>query len=148
RVLQRPAFFQVADAGDDHPRRAEAALHAAGLHHGALERVEPAGVAFAQRLHGGDPPPHRLLGVDEAGVHHLAVEDDGARAALAPAAALLGAGEAEAADGVQQPGAAREDAGPLGAVDVQGELFVLHFRALALAAASASCVALTASFRL
>src|SRR4051812_40967507 len=138
RVLQRAAVLEVAHAGDDHPRRAEAALHAAQLHHRPLEGVEPAGVSLAQRLHGGDLLAHRLLGVDEAGVHHPPVDDDRARAALALAAALLGAGEAQAADGVQQAGAAREDAGALGAVDLEGELFVLHLvpRAFFMAAAS------------
>src|SRR5262245_37451684 len=75
--------------GEDHARRADAALGTHLAHHRALERVV-AGESFDRR----DLAALRLRARHEAGDDRLTVHEHGARAALALAAALLRAGEA------------------------------------------------------
>src|SRR2546423_14772199 len=75
----------------DHARRAEAALRAAVADEALLQRVQLAVLAEAfDRLQRRAMRLHRE---DEARAHRLAVQDDGAGAAVADVAALLGAGE-------------------------------------------------------
>ena len=68
---------------------------AARLEDGGLERVEPAAVAEA--LDGADVVAVHLADRNETAVDDLAVEEHGARPALALAAAFLRAGQAEVA---------------------------------------------------
>ena len=75
------------------PGRAVAALGGAQLGEGLLQRVEPAAVGHA--LDGLDLASLALDGQRQAGEHRLAVDQHGARAALAQLAAVLGAGEVE-----------------------------------------------------
>src|SRR5213078_914267 len=74
-------------------------------------------------LDGDDPAAIALAGRHQARVHHLAVELDRARAALALAAALLGPGQPQVlAQHVEQPLPRRGlDRAPL-AVDLEREL--------------------------
>src|SRR5947209_1174277 len=83
--------FEEADGGEHHARRADAALRAAALDHRALHGVEA--LAVGDAFDRGYPRALGLRDGDEATVDQLAVHDDGARAALALAAALLRAGE-------------------------------------------------------
>ena len=76
------------------PGRAEAALHRARLDEGALHRVQRP-VGGLQPLDGHHLAAVEQRGGQQAGVDRLAVEQDGAGAALALAAAGLGAGQAE-----------------------------------------------------
>src|SRR5690242_11792514 len=71
-----------------HARRAGAALRGTA----PLEWLERTGIERLDRLHASIAD---LIRRDEARVHGQSVEVDGAGAALALAAALLGAGEAE-----------------------------------------------------
>jgi hypothetical protein len=87
--------------GDDQAGGAEAALDGAGLHERLLDRVE--GVAVGQALDRDDLGALGLAGQDQAGADQDAVQVDGAGAALALLAGVLGAGQAEAlAQHVQQ----------------------------------------------
>src|SRR5437764_2883113 len=79
------------DGGEHHARRADAALRAAALYHRALHGVEA--LAVGDAFDRGYPRALDLRRGHEATVDQLAVHDDGARAALALAAALLRAGE-------------------------------------------------------
>ena len=79
--------------GDDEARRAEAALHRARVGERLLHRVQ--GAIAAEALDRDDVVPVGLRGEDEARAHELAVEEDGARAALALLARVLRAGELE-----------------------------------------------------
>src|ERR1041385_2503845 len=79
--------FEEADGGEHHARRADAALRAAALDHRLLHGVEA--LAVGDAFDRGDPRALDLRDGDEATVDQLAVHDDGARAALALAAALL-----------------------------------------------------------
>src|SRR4051812_10583327 len=80
--------------GDDQPRCAEAALHAAGLDERALHLVQLA-VGRCDALDRDDLAALGLRGEDEARAHELAVEVDRARAALALLARVLRAGQVE-----------------------------------------------------
>ena len=79
--------------GDDQARRAESALHRAGLDERLLHRVQLA--AGRQALDGDDLAALGLPGEHQAGADELAVEVDRARAALALLAGVLGARQAE-----------------------------------------------------
>ncbi len=74
-----------------HPRNADAALHAALVDEGFLQRVQPAFVE--QALDGLHRGAVGLVGHHQARVDGLPVHEHGAGAALALAAAFLGAGE-------------------------------------------------------
>src|SRR5258706_6784653 len=78
--------------GEDHARRAVAALKAVALDERLLHRMEPA--VRLQSLDRGDFPAVRLHREQEARFHQLAVEQDRAGAALADDAADVRAGEA------------------------------------------------------
>jgi hypothetical protein len=79
--------------GDDQARRAEAALHRALVHEGLLHRGEAA--VRAEALDGGDLPAGGRRRQHQARAHEHAVDEHGARAALALLAGCLGAGQAE-----------------------------------------------------
>src|SRR5262249_59961032 len=84
------------------PGRADPALRTAARDQLALHRVEQ--LAARQALDGGHPAAVALAGGDQARVDRLAVEQHGARAALALATALLGAGQPQVlAQDVEQP---------------------------------------------
>src|SRR5262249_30251345 len=102
------------------PRGADPALRAAADDQLALHRVQQ--IAVRQALDGGHPAGIALPGGDQARVDGLAVEHHGARAALALAAALLGAGQPQIlAQHVEQPLPRRYvDRAPL-AVDLERE---------------------------
>ena len=80
--------------GEDHARCTDAALRATGFEEALLDGSEVGGVA-GQPFDGGDARVSGLEHWDEAGVNQDTVEQDRAGAALAFAAAFLGAGEAE-----------------------------------------------------
>src|SRR4051812_13745625 len=101
---------------DDHPGRADAALGAAAIEEALLHRRELA--ALRDAFDGEHRGAIDLAHGDEAGVDELAIDEDRARAALAFAAALFRAGEAEVfAEHVEQPLQGRRVEHPLGAVD-------------------------------
>src|ERR1041385_6990936 len=129
-----PAIDDVGRAHRD-PRRADPALRTAAHDQLALHRVQH--VAARQTLDGGDPAAVALAGSDQAGVDRLAVELDGARTALALAAALLGAGQPQVlAQHVEQPLPRRRlDRAQL-AVDLERELHGVPQRGRAAAMAS------------
>src|SRR5690606_444989 len=80
-------------------------------------------LAVGEPLDGRDLAGIALTGRDEAGVHGLAVEHHGARAALALAAALLRPGEAKIlAQDVQEPPPRRDLDGLRRAVDLLRDL--------------------------
>src|SRR5262245_31173610 len=79
--------------GHEHAGNAEAALGHTQAHEGVLERVQDA--VLAQPLDRGHGSSAHLHGQHEAACHRLAVEMDGARAAIARAAPFLGSGEAQ-----------------------------------------------------
>ena len=103
------------------PRGAEAALDAPAVGQGLLDRVQ-APVGRGQALDGGDA---RSVGAGrghQARQHGPAVEVDGAGAALALGAALLGAGQPEVeSQPVQQRPARRVGGAALDAVDGGGD---------------------------
>ncbi len=105
--------------GDDETRRAEAALHGAGIRecllHG-MERRLP-----AETLDGDDLVPVRLRREDEARAHELAVEEHRARAALALLARVLRAGKLEPVAQRRQEALAGPDLG-LARLAVDGQL--------------------------
>ncbi len=121
-LLGVAASIEVRLRGHEHARRADAALCAARLEEGLLERAQRArgSAALGQAF---DRPELRAIGLadrHEAAVDHLAVEDDRAGAALALAAAFLGAGEAEVlAQHVEE--AAHAGHGDLARLAVDGE---------------------------
>ena len=78
---------------DDEARRAEAALHGAGLDERLLHRVQPS--PSRQPLDRDDLVPVGLRGEHEARAHELAVEQHRARPALALLARVLRAGQPE-----------------------------------------------------
>src|SRR5215470_8761957 len=95
RICARSAA-SPAPGGPARPRSTMCAAHT------AIPRVQQR--AVRQALDGGHPARIALPGGDQARVDDLAVEDHGARAALALAAALLGAGQPEIlAQHVEQP---------------------------------------------
>ena len=73
------------------PGDADAALRRPVLDERVLDAVEA--LALDQALDGLDRGAVGLIGQHQARVHGLAVHEDGARAALALAAALLGPGQ-------------------------------------------------------
>src|SRR5437667_2130517 len=73
--------------GQQHPRRAEAALHRAVAHERVLQRVEPP-VAL-EPAYGDDRSATHARGEQETARHRAAVEQHGARPADAFAAAFL-----------------------------------------------------------
>lgn len=81
------------DGAEDHAGDAVAALHGFGIKEGLLNAMEA--VASGEAFDGGDELAFGEAGGSEAGGDGFAVEEDGAGAALAFAAAVLGAGEAE-----------------------------------------------------
>src|ERR1043166_3471569 len=83
--------FEEADGGEHHAGRADAALRAAALDQRLLHGVEA--LAVGDTFDRRDPRALDLRDGDEATIDQLAVEDDGARAAFALAAALLRARE-------------------------------------------------------
>src|SRR4051794_22180990 len=94
RVARVRILRQQVVRRDDQPRRAEAALHAAGLDERALDLVQLA-VGGRDALDGDDLAALGLGGEDQARADELAVEVDRARAALALLAGVLRAGQAE-----------------------------------------------------
>ena len=82
-------------ARHDHAGGAEAALERLRIEKGLLHRVQL--VAVGQPLDGGDLVVRAAEGRHEAGVIWLAVEPDGAGAAIALVAALLHAEKTEVA---------------------------------------------------
>jgi hypothetical protein len=94
----------------------------------ALEGVQFALVGHA--LDGGDLLVLRLDAQHQAGADQHAVDDDRAGAAVAGAAAFLGAGQPEAIAQAVEQGLARvgEELGRL-AVDVGGDVDLAHFAA-------------------
>src|SRR5262249_36572415 len=76
------------------PRGANPALGRAAFDECPLKLTE-ASVLIGQPLDGDHRRSGRLAGWHEAGINHPSVEKNGARAALALAATLLGAGERE-----------------------------------------------------
>ena len=77
----------------DHPGGAEPALDRAVVEKSLLERREP--VFRGDSFDGGNLPAFTLAGQNQTGVDRPAIKDNGAGAALADAAAFLGAGEME-----------------------------------------------------
>src|SRR4051794_13685796 len=94
RVARARIARQQVVRGDDQPRRAEAALHAAGLDERALPLVQLA-VGRRDPLDGHDLAALGLRGKHETRADELAVEVHRARAALALLARVLRAGEVE-----------------------------------------------------
>ena len=104
--------------GDDEPRRAEAALHRARLGERALHRMELA--VARETLDRDDVVAVRLGGEHETRADELAVEEHGARAALALLAGVLRAGELEAVAQRREQALARPGVG-LAPLAVDGE---------------------------
>jgi hypothetical protein len=77
--------------GHENSRRAVAALRGAKVGEALLQRVQLP--VLDEPLHGDDPPVLALRGQRQARQHRLVVDEDGAGAALAELAAVLGAGE-------------------------------------------------------
>jgi hypothetical protein len=95
------AFFDQGHRRHDLAGRTEAALETVMVDEGLLDRVQR--IAVRQPLDGRDLTAVDGGGKHHAGIHPPAIEVDGAGAALAEIAALLGAGEAEPlAQGVEQ----------------------------------------------
>ena len=91
--------------GEDHGRRAIAALQAVGLAESILDERQFAG-AGGDAFDGGDRRSRRLHREHQAGAHGNTVEQHGAGAADAVLAAGMGALEAErVAQAVEQSGA-------------------------------------------
>src|SRR3990170_8565483 len=76
-----------------HARGAVAALGAAVLQEGFLNRMELG--ADLEPFYGHDLRAIQFAGKHQAGIHRLAVQKNGAGAAVAGAAAFLGAGDAD-----------------------------------------------------
>src|SRR6185436_14189497 len=119
-VVDQAAIDDVGRAHRD-PRGADAALRAAARDEGALHGVKQ--LAAREALDGGDLARVALADRDHARVDGLAVEPDRARAALALAAALLGAGEPQVlAQHVEQAAPRRALDGARLAVDLERDL--------------------------
>ena len=88
-------FGEQVVGGEDHAWGADAALGSAVLEEALLDGVELFAVGGGEAFDGGDLRAFSLEDRDEAGVDEFAVHEDGAGAALAFAAAFLGAGEVE-----------------------------------------------------
>ena len=105
--------------GDDQPRRAEAALHRAGLEERLLDRVQlvarrpsPSTVTTSR--------PSACAGEHQARAHELAVEVDRARAALALLAGVLRARAGRGARAARKQALALPDAVDLARLAVDG----------------------------
>ena len=99
----------------DQTRRTEAALDGPGVHIGLLDAGKPVALGFA--LGGADRFSVRPDGEKNTGVHGDIVDEHGARAAFAHAAALFGAGQAFGAQDFEQRGADVKGKFPRLAVD-------------------------------
>jgi hypothetical protein len=86
-------FLEEADAREDHAGRAISALERVLIEEGLLNWMKPP-VLF-EALDGGDLFASDRENAGDAGAHGRAVDQDGAGAALALAASVLGAGEGE-----------------------------------------------------
>ena len=113
--------------GDDQPRRAEAALHGAGLQERLLDRVQLV-LGRREPLDGHDLAALGLAGQHQARAHELAVEVHRARAALALLAGVLGARQREPLAQHVQQALALPDAVDLArlAVDRAGQPHAAH----------------------
>jgi hypothetical protein len=87
-------FIEQGFGGEHDARRAEAALRAAMLDQRLLDRMELSALGHA--LNGQNVPAWGFLRQHEAGVDRSAVHKDRAGTAVAVAASLLGAGQAQA----------------------------------------------------
>jgi len=117
----------------DHAGRADPALQPAAVHEGPLQRMQP--TILRESFDGLDLRADGLQGEHQATVDRPTVDQHGAGAALAVAAAFLGTGQADAiAEGVEQPGARLDHALTPLAVDHQLN-DLLHRRPSALTAA-------------
>src|SRR5450631_3353682 len=76
-------------AGENHARGAEAALERLGIEEGLLHRVKFA--IISESLNGGDGMAFGPERRDQAAMHRLAIDQDGAGAAVSGVAALLDA---------------------------------------------------------
>jgi hypothetical protein len=81
-------LFEKMMSGEDHARSADTTLGSALLEETLLDGVKVC--ANAKAFNGGDHGALDLQDRDEAGVDQIAVDQDGARSALAFAAALFG----------------------------------------------------------
>src|SRR5260370_36863375 len=86
-------FLEEGEGGHDHAGGAVGALHGTGVEEGLLERVEAA--LLFEALDGSDFAPPDSADGGATGTGREAIEQDGESAALAFAAAVFGAGEAE-----------------------------------------------------
>src|SRR5882724_7053005 len=118
-VVGRVALFlEEGKSGHDHAGGAVGALHGAGVEEGLLEGVEAA--LLFEALDGGDFSPPDSADGGAAGTDREAIEQDGAGAALAFAAAVFGAGEAEVVAKDAEQGAF--------AIDVDPEVLPVHVK--------------------
>lgn len=110
------------DGGEDHGWGTEAALEGGVVEEGLLDGVELAG--RGESFDGGDGAAD-LCGGSEAGADGFAIDQNGASAALAFAAAELGTGEFEmVAEGVEEGDLGREVG--LAALSIDGEIDAGH----------------------
>ena len=108
-------FFDEGRTAHDEAGRAEAALDGPGVHIGLLDAGKPVALGFA--LGGADRFSVRPDGEENTGIHGDIVDEHGARAAFAHAAALFGAGQAFGAQDFEQRGADVKGKFPRLAVD-------------------------------
>ena len=102
------------------PGGAVAALEGVPPDEGVLQRMQV--IAVNQALYGRDVGPIARDGQGQAGVRPAPVDEDGARAALAVVAALLGPGQPQALpEQVEQRHAGVDGQLVFGAVDAQGD---------------------------
>ena len=99
-ALERPTEIATlrlvhARGGHDHARRAEAALKALRVQKGLLHRMQFA--VLGQAFDRGDGAALRAIGREQTGMDRIAVDHDGAGAAVAGVAAFLDAEAAELA---------------------------------------------------
>ena len=111
-----------------HPRRAESALHRPHVQKGLLDGVQPA-VGAPQPLNGEDPPPRGAAEPGHAGADGLVVQQHGARAAVARAAAVLGPPQAGRPPQILEQGLPRlAPAGDRLPVERKFNAFLFHMR--------------------
>ena len=108
-------FFDEGRTAHDEAGRAEAALDGPGVHIGLLDAGKPVALGFA--LGGADRSAVRPDSKKNTGIHRGIVDEHGARAAFAHAAALFGAGQAFGAQDFEQRGADVKGKFPCLAVD-------------------------------
>jgi hypothetical protein len=112
---------------EDHSRSADSALRSSALQETLLDRVQLLAFSRTARepFNGSDDRSLSLQNGNQAGVHQLPVEQDRAGAALALAAAFLGAGQVEIlAQYIEQTLDRRRAYSLLFVID--GELYVSH----------------------